>query len=451
MGAMVATTYQSMLATPASAAAPHAPPRGTAALFVSARSFVIPFIIAVLLLGAGTALLQSLNRQQAANRQVIEAFERRETLDGTLQLLVDAETGQRGYLLTGNPIYLQPYRHAEAELPGNLRALRRLGLLPAGGEVDRLIAARMALIDRSVALGLNGRREEATDVVASGEGKRLLDRIRRAIADHKAYELQRATAALASAQRGSTLTYGLLALLAAGMLALAAAGFRRAVRTTRLRETAQRLAEVEQSQRETALVARELNHRVKNLFAVVLAIIQLGARGATSAPDAVERIRSRVQALARAHEISLGRGVVHSVELASLVRATLEPYRRGEDHLEITGAAVELPVMRVTPLGMIIHELATNAVKYGAWSSEAGKVRIHWTCEDGVGANRSLVFRWEESGAPPPDEQAAKGFGTKLIDSAVGQLGGTIRREWRSDGVAVVLDAPIVEAQPDAE
>ncbi len=129
-----------------------------------------------------------------------------------------------------------------------------------------------------------------------------------------------------------------------------------------------------------------------------------------------------------------------------MIGATLAPWIRDteEARIVLAGPDVVLPVRMVTPIGLMIHELATNAAKYGALSAAAGRVTVGWEIADG-GAARKLVLRWKESGgpafsfsnAPPP------GFGSRLVELAAQQVGGSVRREWEDDGAAVRLECPL--------
>ena len=99
----------------------------------------------------------------------------------------------------------------------------------------------------------------------------------------------------------------------------------------------------------------------------------------------------------------------------------------------------------VTPIGLIVHELATNAVKYGALSVEGGMVDIGWSVEQGPGGPR-LTLHWIESGGPPVETEAARaaeGFGSKMTALAAGQLGGTIERDWPATGAVARLRFPL--------
>jgi two-component sensor histidine kinase len=288
-------------------------------------------------------------------------------------------------------------------------------------------------------------------VVLSGVGKQQLDSLRELTAAGVRQHHVQITAAL---QRSSVLSariYLLLSALAACALVLVVIGMLLMFRNVGLEAETSRLRAVEAAERETQLVARELSHRVKNLFSVVLAIVRLGARGASTPAQAIGAIQSRIQALARAHEVSLGQDLLQSADLGALLRATLSPYDRGESNLELVGPPLKVPVKRVTPLGMIMHELATNAVKYGAWRSPAGKVVIRWGVGDAAAANgenrHTLHLEWEETcEAPIAKALDSDGFGSRLIQAAVLQLEGRFEREARPQGMRITLDAPIAPA-----
>lgn len=416
-------------------------------------SWVTAFAIALVLAAGAAALIAALNAQRRSGEEITTRFENVLVLRRVLRLAVDAETGQRGYLLTGDRTFLAPYEGASRELPQVLSRLDTAGYGTTSGELRGLIAAKMDEMALTLRLADSGRRDEALRVVREGRGKRYLDGIRARLEALTAREQGLIATAIATSERDSIRTYILLAILAAFVVALGAFGASLLLRTQRLEVEADRLRAVEAAEQETRLIARELNHRVKNLFAVVLAIVQLAGRGATGASDAITRIRERVQALANAHEVSLGRGVEQRFELEALIRATLAPYARGASDLVIDGPPLELPVMRVTPLGMIIHELATNAVKHGAWACAGGTVRVSWSVADDPGGNdaslKLLRLCWEETCPSSLAVENRSGFGSRLIAAAVSQLGGRLDRERRDHGLLCTLDAPIVDAQAE--
>ena len=184
------------------------------------------------------------------------------------------------------------------------------------------------------------------------------------------------------------------------------------------------------------LLARELNHRVKNLFAVILAIVQMSARDKPEAKEVTDSIAQRIRALLTAHEVSQGELDRPVASLRALVETSLAPYRSSKHPAEIDGPEIMLPAKRVTPLGLVLHELTTNAVKYGAWSNE-GTVHVTWSEKDGT-----VTLNWRETGADLDELPERKGFGSLLMTSAARQFGGTFDRSFTQDGLQVTIELP---------
>lgn len=197
------------------------------------------------------------------------------------------------------------------------------------------------------------------------------------------------------------------------------------------------------------LLVRELNHRIKNLFAVTNGVVSLSARSAGTPQEMARSIRGRLEALARAHELiipALGSGnelVKRGTTLDALVAAISSPYRAqtGEHEcFSLAGPAVPLGGQAVTSFALVLHELATNATKYGALSFPEGHIAIGWSVEAGT-----LLLEWRERGGPaisgPPSGQ---GFGSLLARRSVeGQLGGELAYDWDPEGLVVRLSAPM--------
>ena len=205
------------------------------------------------------------------------------------------------------------------------------------------------------------------------------------------------------------------------------------------------------AQEQQALLVRELNHRIKNLFAITGGMIALSARSATTPKQYANNIRGRLNALAAAHDLILpsfsGEGIAlaEPTGLEMLLRRILSPYvEMGSDNsgerLILDGPAVPLGARTVTTFALILHELATNAAKYGALSVEEGHLRVTWQCVRDV-----LTLKWDESGGPaltaPPQSE---GFGTVISNHCVrGQFGGTVSRKWHLNGLSVELSVPM--------
>jgi PAS domain S-box-containing protein len=195
------------------------------------------------------------------------------------------------------------------------------------------------------------------------------------------------------------------------------------------------------AQRQSMLVG-ELNHRVKNALAIVQALVQASLRQATSKPAQAmaQTLADRLQALHRAHDLLL-ESQWSGASLKAMVERELDPYRREGDGPKITikGPDVLLPPECTSILAMTLHELATNAVKYGALSQNSGQLGVTWKTARG---NR-LVLTWEERGAIAPVKRD-NGFGMQLIDKGIRHnLGGETKVDFRSAGLYVELNVPL--------
>ena len=143
------------------------------------------------------------------------------------------------------------------------------------------------------------------------------------------------------------------------------------------------------------LLAREMDHRIKNLFTVIGAMISLAGRQSSEARPAMEALRGQVNALSIAHGLGSGQGQARMAELGDVVRAAVKPYEGGGHRITVAGPEVELPVEVLSPLGLILHELATNAVKYRrARARRARAFDVRWTRDGGGGGHRLAGAFW---------------------------------------------------------
>ena len=211
------------------------------------------------------------------------------------------------------------------------------------------------------------------------------------------------------------------------------------------------ITERRRAQEQQNLLLKELNHRIKNLFAITGGMIALSARSATTPKEYAASLSGRLDALALAHELILpsipGKGGtdVEPTRLDALLKRILLPYAVKQDGFDNTrvmthGPAIALGPQTVTTFALITHELATNAAKYGSLSVEEGSLRITWSCD-----NDLLVLKWEETGGPPITEPPnAEGFGSLLSNQSVRvQLGGALKHIWDRAGLSVELSAPL--------
>lgn len=191
------------------------------------------------------------------------------------------------------------------------------------------------------------------------------------------------------------------------------------------------------------LLAREMAHRVGNVFAVFEGLTRMTARGATSVDDMALKLSARVGALGRAHALARPNpGEAIAGDLGALIKAIARPYQDASnpDRIQTTGVPMEISENGITVLALVFHELATNAAKYGALSVSRGRVCVSWEAVE----NRLVLLWKEEAGPAVPSALASpgSGFGTTLIDSSIGRLGGTIIRRWNPEGLEVELTVP---------
>ncbi|GLK54880.1 PAS domain S-box-containing protein [Methylopila capsulata] len=186
------------------------------------------------------------------------------------------------------------------------------------------------------------------------------------------------------------------------------------------------------------LLAAELNHRIKNLLTLVQAIVGQTLRAGGDAARAFHaQISERLVALAKAQD-SLMKTTSAEADLDALARSVLMPHGL-EERVRVEGPPVRLADRAAMAFALAVHELATNATKYGALSTESGRVEITWRFEDGL-----LRFEWRESGGPPVSPPTRRGFGSHVIERALsGYLSGEAKIDYRPEGVVVTLAAPV--------
>ncbi|MES2002022.1 MAG: HWE histidine kinase domain-containing protein [Pseudomonadota bacterium] len=200
-----------------------------------------------------------------------------------------------------------------------------------------------------------------------------------------------------------------------------------------LRDISEQRAVAERQQR----VLQESEHRVKNMLTVVAAIAQQTARGAVSIDSFIDTFNGRLESLARAHQLLIGK-VWQDVALTALVERVLGS-EVATGRARFGGPEILLKAGQVLGLSMILHELYTNAVKYGALCRDEGRLALDWDIDEG-----EVELTWAETGVPCTPEFDGTGFGQRMIAMSVkSDLGGTIDRDWRPDGLTAVLRFPI--------
>jgi PAS domain S-box-containing protein len=184
------------------------------------------------------------------------------------------------------------------------------------------------------------------------------------------------------------------------------------------------------------LLAREVDHRAKNALALVQSIVRLTRANTMNAYTGA--VEGRIRALSRAHTI-LAHSRWQGADMRGLVDEELAPYRTSDpSRIVADGPNVSLQPAAAQSLALALHELVTNAAKYGALSTASGQVHLNWELTPDT-----LKLRWTESGGPMAKPPASPGFGTRIITAGIqGQLGGQAEFDWRSEGLQCVLSVP---------
>jgi PAS domain S-box-containing protein len=189
---------------------------------------------------------------------------------------------------------------------------------------------------------------------------------------------------------------------------------------------------------ERLLLTRELSHRMKNTLAMVQAVVTQSLRNATSLEDASHLASERIQALGRAQDM-LTESNWETADVRNVVSAALAPHLNGDCRFTIEGPSADLTAQQGMGLALAIHELATNATKYGALSSDGGHVMVSWTIEGG-----RFRFGWQETGGPTVSPPTHKGFGSRLTERVVpSYFSGTASMAYPKEGAVYVLDGSL--------
>ncbi len=212
------------------------------------------------------------------------------------------------------------------------------------------------------------------------------------------------------------------------------------------------LAERESAARRQTMLLHELNHRVKNSLATVQGIAAQTLRGDADPETARRAFMARLLALAKTHDLLTATAWSGS-GVREVVLAELVPFRdeARPGRVELEGPEVELAPNATVALGMAVHELATNAVKYGSLSVPGGRVMVRWSMPMSAGPGctgsaRRLHLTWTETGGPPVVPPSRRGFGSRLIERGLArELGGSARIEFAPEGVRCAMDLSLTD------
>jgi PAS domain S-box-containing protein len=204
------------------------------------------------------------------------------------------------------------------------------------------------------------------------------------------------------------------------------------------------LTRQKKEQAQSTMMINELNHRVKNTLATVQSIVRQALQNSSDPIVIRESIESRLFALSRSHDL-LTRENWEGAGLLDLIHEVLEPFGVANGRAErfvIKGTNIRIPPNATLALGIAFHELATNAVKYGAFSNERGSILVSWGIEPVPGGNR-LILHWQEKNGPPVLPPSRKGFGSRVIERGLAhELGGSVDLDFRANGVVCTINVP---------
>ncbi len=210
---------------------------------------------------------------------------------------------------------------------------------------------------------------------------------------------------------------------------------------TRFMGVLEDVTEPKRAEAHRMLLVHELNHRVKNTLALVQSLVDASLRGATDIVAVRGDIAGRIQALSRAHDV-LTLQSWSAASTAQVVELVVSSLSLPRERLDICGGPVQLGPKPALQLTLALHELATNALKYGALSNASGRVRLDWGVTDG-GSGETFHFDWTETAGPVVAPPSRKGFGSRLIERVTAaEFGGEVKLNYAPEGVSWRLTAP---------
>jgi two-component sensor histidine kinase len=211
-------------------------------------------------------------------------------------------------------------------------------------------------------------------------------------------------------------------------------------------DAARMLAEQRENNRQRMILQRELSHRMKNTLSIVQAIVSQSMRHSPDMATANDRISGRLSALSNAQDILTESSWVVA-EVSHVIARGLAPYRDGAHRIVTAGPAARISADQALGLSLAIHELATNALKYGALSVADGRVSISWQVEP----DQRFLFQWQESDGPAVVQGDRKGFGSRLIERIVpGYFNGKAKTDFAPAGVSYRLEG-VLEVDEDED
>src|SRR6185312_11096827 len=191
------------------------------------------------------------------------------------------------------------------------------------------------------------------------------------------------------------------------------------------------------------LLLHELSHRVKNTLTIIQSIARQSFRSGEGLEESRRKFEGRIQTLAAAHTLLTESGW-RSIPVRDLVDLCLQPFlgEAAAQRLALTGPEMRVGSNQAVALALALHELATNAVKYGALAAPEGRVEVEWWLIE-VASGARLQMRWQERGGPKVEPPRARGFGSRLLERGLAmELAGSVQMRFEPDGLICLIDAP---------
>ena len=211
---------------------------------------------------------------------------------------------------------------------------------------------------------------------------------------------------------------------------------------TRVRGTMLDITERKRAETHQHLLMAELDHRVKNILANVMAIASLSSKQVTSVPAFVRALQGRIQSMSTAHDL-LRRNNWEGADFHKLARETLRAFQNNDGNIRVGGSAVRLKPKAAQSIALVLHELATNATKYGALSVPQGTVDL--SCERIVNSGEDhLRLVWREKGGPPVTQPNKEGFGLTALRAAAYEADADVEIQFAPDGLKYTLEGPLI-------
>lgn len=422
--------------------------------------------VILLLLAANLTTFVMIQRTAALNEQVERSQQVRRAAGVLLLSLVDAETGQRGFLLSGDPEFLTPYNRAATSVPDQMDELEQLtaGDPQLEAQVSVMLEAardKLAELDRSVTLSRTGRTGEAVQLVRSGRGQDLMDTIRSGIGAIDEIEIVRLESRTRQSELGSRLTLWANAL--SGLLVLGLAGIMvwlvqryigeiQAARDTLDRMNAglesqvrDRTAELTLARDRAEAMLREVNHRVGNSLQLVSSFMSMQQRHLADdgARSALKESQARIEAVAHVHRRLYTSDDMSSVAMDDYLEGLIAELGKsvgpGADSPTLTLKAQPMAVStdQAVSIGVIVTELVTNAVKYAYGPGEAGEIRI--ILEPDAENGRALLTVEDDGPGLGDAKPKGTGLGGKIVTAMASGLRSKVEYDPAHPGVRALL------------